>query len=65
LPEAVLALKQGVGRLIRAETDRGIMAILDSRLLTKRYGSQVIASLPRARRTYRFEDVVAFFGKDK
>ena len=65
LPEAVLALKQGVGRLIRAETDRGVMAILDSRLLTKRYGSQVIASLPRARQTHRFEDVVAFFGEEK
>ncbi len=64
LPEAVLALKQGVGRLIRAETDRGVMAILDSRLLTRRYGSQVIASLPRARRTSRFEDVSAFFAKE-
>jgi ATP-dependent DNA helicase DinG len=61
LPEAILALKQGVGRLIRRETDRGVMAILDSRLLTKRYGSQVIASLPRARRTSQFEDVTAFF----
>ena len=61
LPEAILVLKQGVGRLIRAETDRGVMAILDSRINTKRYGSQVIASLPRARRTLRFEDVVAFF----
>ena len=37
------------------------MAILDSRLNTRRYGSQVIASLPRARRTLRFEDVAAFF----
>jgi ATP-dependent DNA helicase DinG len=63
LPEAVLALKQGVGRLIRAETDRGVIAILDSRLLTKRYGSQVIASLPRARRTRRFEDVAVFFAQ--
>jgi ATP-dependent DNA helicase DinG len=63
LPEAILALKQGVGRLIRAETDRGVMAILDSRLLTKRYGSQVVASLPRARRTRRFEDVTAFFSQ--
>ena len=61
LPEAILALKQGVGRLIRTETDRGVMAILDSRLNTKRYGPQVIASLPRARRTLRFEDVEAFF----
>jgi len=60
LPEAILALKQGVGRLIRAETDRGVMAILDSRINTKRYGPQVIASLPRARRTFQFEDVVAF-----
>jgi Rad3-related DNA helicase len=61
LPEATLALKQGVGRLIRAETDRGVMAILDSRLNTKRYGPRMIASLPRARRTLRFEDVAAFF----
>jgi Rad3-related DNA helicase len=61
LPEAILALKQGVGRLIRAETDRGVMAVLDSRVNTKRYGPQVIASLPRARRTLRFEDVAAFF----
>ncbi len=65
LPEAILALKQGVGRLIRAETDRGVMAILDSRINTKRYGSQVIASLPRARRTLRFEDVAAFFAEEE
>jgi len=61
LPEAILALKQGVGRLIRSETDRGVLAILDSRINTKRYGAQVIVSLPPARRTRRFEDVRAFF----
>ncbi len=61
LPEAILALKQGVGRLIRAETDRGVMVILDSRINTKRYGAQVIASLPPAQRTLKFEDVAAFF----
>jgi Rad3-related DNA helicase len=61
LPEAILALKQGVGRLIRSETDRGVMAILDSRINSKRYGAQVIASLPPARRTRRFEDVESFF----
>jgi len=61
LPEATLALKQGVGRLIRTETDRGVMAILDSRINTARYGTRMIASLPPARRTNRFEDVVAFF----
>jgi Rad3-related DNA helicase len=64
LPEATLTLKQGVGRLIRAETDRGVMAILDSRVNTARYGPQMVASLPPARRTTRFEDVVAFFADD-
>ena len=61
LPEAILMLKQGVGRLIRSETDRGVIAILDSRINTKRYGQQVIASLPRARRTRRIQDVREFF----
>lgn len=61
LPEAALTLKQGVGRLIRSETDRGVMAILDSRINTARYGKLMIASLPPARRTTRFEDVSAFF----
>jgi Rad3-related DNA helicase len=64
LPEATLSLKQGVGRLIRAESDRGVMAILDSRINTARYGSNMIASLPPARRTTRFEDVAAFFAQD-
>ncbi len=50
-----------MGRLIRAETDRGVMAVLDSRINTKRYGPQVIDSLPPARRTLNFEDVVDFF----
>jgi len=65
LPEAILALKQGVGRLIRRETDRGVMAILDSRINTKRYGAQVIASLPQARRTLQFKDVKNFFGAEE
>jgi Rad3-related DNA helicase len=64
LPEAILALKQGVGRLIRAETDQGVIAILDSRINTKRYGQQIIASLPRARRTRRIQDVRAFFAEE-
>jgi ATP-dependent DNA helicase DinG len=61
LPEATLMLKQGVGRLIRTETDRGVMAILDSRIITARYGSQMAGSLPPARRTTRFADVFTFF----
>ena len=64
LPEAILALKQGVGRLIRTETDRGVMAILDSRVNTRRYGQKVITSLPRARRTRRFADVREFFAAE-
>ena len=47
LPEAVLKLRQGVGRLIRNKTDRGTITILDSRLLTKQYGQVFLRSLPR------------------
>lgn len=50
LPKAVLALKQGFGRLIRTRTDRGLVAILDRRVLTMRYGEIVLRSLPPARR---------------
>jgi ATP-dependent DNA helicase DinG len=48
VPQAVLKLKQGFGRLIRAKTDRGVVAILDRRILTKPYGRVFLASLPRA-----------------
>ena len=64
LPEAILMLKQGVGRLIRTKTDRGAVAILDSRINTKRYGQQIVASLPRARRTRRIADVRRFFAEE-
>jgi ATP-dependent DNA helicase DinG len=46
VPEAIIKLKQGFGRLIRSRTDRGIVAILDPRVLTKSYGRQFLASLP-------------------
>ena len=46
LPHAVIALKQGVGRLIRGEQDKGILVIADMRLLTKNYGAQFLSSLP-------------------
>jgi ATP-dependent DNA helicase DinG len=46
LPEAVLKLRQGVGRLIRSRSDTGIVVILDNRILTKRYGKVFLASLP-------------------
>lgn len=48
VPQAVLRLKQGFGRLIRSGTDRGVVAILDSRLVTRRYGQTFLGSLPPA-----------------
>ncbi|HWL61818.1 MAG TPA: ATP-dependent DNA helicase [Steroidobacteraceae bacterium] len=51
VPEAAIALKQGVGRLIRSEADRGVVAILDPRLTGKGYGRQLLAALPPMRRT--------------
>jgi ATP-dependent DNA helicase DinG len=47
LPEAVLKLRQGVGRLIRSKSDTGIIVILDKRIISKRYGSFILDSLPR------------------
>jgi Rad3-related DNA helicase len=61
LPQAILRLKQGIGRLLRSQDDRGVMAILDKRLYTKGYGRQVLASLPPARQTPDIEDVRRFF----
>lgn len=51
VPQAIIQLKQGFGRLIRTGTDLGIVAIMDQRLLNKPYGRRFIDSLPRARRT--------------
>jgi ATP-dependent DNA helicase DinG len=50
VPEAVIKLKQGFGRLIRTRDDRGIVAILDPRVLTKAYGKQFLDSLPKCKR---------------
>jgi len=62
LPEAVTLLKQGVGRLIRDERDRGVLMILDDRLLNKPYGRTVLASLPPFARTRDEATARAFFG---
>lgn len=51
IPQAVITLKQGIGRLIRSRTDRGIIAILDPRIKTKGYGRDFLQSLPRMRIT--------------
>jgi ATP-dependent DNA helicase DinG len=54
-------LKQGIGRLIRSKTDRGVIAILDPRLRTKGYGRDFLTSLPRMRITSDLKDVEDIF----
>jgi ATP-dependent DNA helicase DinG len=60
VPVAVLMLKQGLGRLIRSATDRGILAVLDSRLLRKQYGRRFLESLPPARLVHDLDEVARF-----
>ncbi len=61
LPSAILLLRQGIGRLIRSTDDRGVVAILDSRLVTSSYGRTIIASLPEMERVHTVEAVQKFF----
>ena len=61
VPAAVIALKQGFGRLIRSVKDRGVLALLDNRLLKQRYGRTFIDSLPRYSRTRDLAEVAEFF----
>ena len=63
LPQAVLQLKQGVGRLIRDEGDRGVLVLCDPRLRTKGYGRTIRASLPPMKQTRELADVEAFFAR--
>ncbi|MBD8527128.1 ATP-dependent DNA helicase [Pseudomarimonas arenosa] len=61
LPSAVIALKQGAGRLIRTPQDRGVLVLCDTRLVTKPYGRLFIDSLPPFRRTRDLSEVLNFF----
>jgi ATP-dependent DNA helicase DinG len=61
LPRAVISMKQGAGRLIRAESDRGVLMICDPRLIGKPYGKRIWQSLPPMRRTRDIGEVEAFF----
>ncbi len=61
VPSAVIALKQGVGRLIRDIHDRGVMMLCDPRLVSKPYGRMFLASLPAMRRTRELNDIIHFF----
>ena len=60
IPEAVIALKQGVGRFIRDVTDQGAVIICDSRLVNRAYGQTFLKSLPNAKRTRDLGKVIAF-----
>ncbi|SIQ45126.1 ATP-dependent DNA helicase DinG [Janthinobacterium sp. TND4EL3] len=61
LPEAIINLKQGAGRLIRDEGDRGVLMICDPRLISKPYGKRIWQSLPPFKRTRETNEVVEFF----
>ena len=61
LPQTVLRLKQGLGRLLRTHDDRGVMAILDTRLHTRGYGRTVLSGLPPSTRTENIVEVLRFF----
>jgi ATP-dependent DNA helicase DinG len=63
VPVAVLMLKQGLGRLIRSASDRGVLAVLDSRLVEKGYGRRFLASLPPARLVHDVDEVESFFAQ--
>lgn len=63
LPHAVISLKQGAGRLIRHENDRGVLMICDTRLVDKPYGRRIWQALPPMRRTRLLAEVEAFFAR--
>ncbi|MBU9606219.1 ATP-dependent DNA helicase [Burkholderia multivorans] len=65
LPQAVITLKQGAGRLIRAETDRGVLMICDTRLVDKPYGRRIWQSLPPFKRTREIAVVQDFFEEQR
>ncbi len=65
LPNAAIALKQGVGRLIRDMNDRGVLMVCDPRLLKRAYGQFFLDSVPPMRRTRNLADVQAFFQDGK
>lgn len=65
VPMAILSLKQGLGRLIRSRSDKGVVAVLDSRLATMSYGKRFLLSLPPYRLTHDRADVARFFEGDR
>ena len=62
VPQAAITLKQGLGRLIRSTTDKGVLSILDPRVRTKSYGRVFLQSIPQCRITASIEEAAAIFG---
>jgi ATP-dependent DNA helicase DinG len=65
VPQAIISLKQGLGRLIRSATDKGVLAVLDPRLRTKAYGRMFLQSLPPCRIVSNVEDVARIFDEQE
>ena len=65
LPEAILTLRQGFGRLVRTREDRGVVAVLDPRVLTRSYGAAFLESLPPCPRTDSIKEVERFLATDR
>jgi len=65
VPSAVLRFRQGFGRLIRKKDDYGIIAVLDSRVLSKQYGKFFLSSIPECCVTNELEDVRAFLDRPR
>ena len=65
VPNAIIKLKQGIGRLLRTTDDRGVIALLDTRLRSKGYGRTILTSLPKMSVTETLDDVASFFGETK
>jgi len=65
LPAAVIALRQGIGRLIRDVTDRGVLMVCDPRLLKRSYGQMFLDSVPAMQRTRDIAEVQAFFARER
>jgi ATP-dependent DNA helicase DinG len=62
VPSAIISLKQGLGRLIRKNSDRGILSVLDTRIVTSRYGRFFLDSLPEIPVSHELSDIDRFFG---
>jgi ATP-dependent DNA helicase DinG len=65
LPQAVISLKQGAGRLIRDETDRGVLVICDPRLFSRPYGRRILASLPPMKLARELDQVLLFIAASR